>query len=265
MKTYKLVAAALLAGFSLALQLANNVIGLQTGWGMTVDLVGLPILLALFVFGYGTALEALFAVSVGIALIASSGVIGAVMKFSATLPMLAVPAFVFIAKRRKLEARRLFVLLGLLLVAFIAAFAAFAYLASYSSQAFGSSIAAGVFPILGFAAFSYLLLWLWRRYGSEEELRGAFSWKEALAVLAIALVLRGLLMIAANFYFAGPLFFKTTPAELAAFISSIPVPFLGASAWYVSVFLWNALQGAIEFSLAWLIAFNFKFAEKYGA
>ncbi len=265
MKTYRLVAAALLAGLSLALQLANNVVGVPTGWGMTVDLVGLPVLIALFVLGYGTALETLLAVCIGIALLASSGYIGAVMKFSATLPMLAVPAFYLIAKRRKLEPSRLFVLLGLLLAAFIAAFAAFAYLAFYSSQAFGSSLAAGVAPMLGFAGFSYLLLRLWKRYGSEEELRGVFSWKEALAILAIAVSLRGLLMIVANFYFAGPLFFRVTPGELAAMVSAVPFPFLGPSAWYASIFLWNALQGAIEFALAWIIAFRLGFAEKYGA
>jgi riboflavin transporter FmnP len=265
MRTYRLVAAGLLAGLSLALQLVNSAVGIPSGWGMTVDLVGLPILLALFILGYGTALEALLAASIGIALIAQTGVIGAVMKFSATLPMLAVPAFYLIAKRRKLEPARLFMLLGLLLVAFVAAFAAFAYFAFYSLQAFGSSVLAGIAPILGFAGFSYLLLWLWRKYGSDHELRGVFSFREAAAILLIAVALRGLLMIAANFYFAGPLFFHVAPAELAAMISSVPVPFLGSSAWYASVFLWNALQGALEFALAWVIAFRFGFAEKYGA
>ncbi|MFH1200379.1 MAG: hypothetical protein V1708_04895 [Candidatus Micrarchaeota archaeon] len=265
MKTYHLVSAALLAGLALALQLFNNVVGVPSGWGMTIDLVGVPILLALFVLGYGTALEALFATSIGIALIAQSGVIGAVMKFSATLPMLAVPAFYLIAKRRKLAPARLLALLGLLLAAFIASFAALAYFAFYSQQSFGGSILSGVVPILGFAGFSCLLLWLWRRYGSEHELRGAFSWKEALGIMSIAVVLRGLLMIVANFYFAGPLFFHVTPDELAAMISSVPIPLLGPSAWYASIFLWNAVQGALEFALAWVIAFKFGFAQKYGA
>ncbi|MFH1106522.1 MAG: hypothetical protein V1787_01355 [Candidatus Micrarchaeota archaeon] len=265
MKTYALVAAGLLAGLSLALQLVNNVIGVPTGWGMTVDLVGVPALIAFFVLGYNAGLQVLVASFIGIAFLSPTGVIGAVMKFSATLPMLAVPAFYLAAKRRKIEPGRLLVLLGLLLAAFIAAFAAFAYLIAYSGEAFGGTVAAGIAPILAFAGFAYLLLRLWKRYGSEKELRGVFSWKEALAILAVAAALRGLLMIAANFYFAGPLFFRVTPAELATMISAVPVPLLGPSAWYASVFLWNAVQAAAEFGLAWLIAFRFGFAERYGA
>ena len=264
MRTYRLVAAGLLTGLALALQLASGAVGIQTGWGMTIDLVAVPILIALFVLGYGTALETLLATGIGIALLAPTGYIGAVMKFSATLPMLAVPAAYLIAKRRKLEPPRLLALMAILLAACVLVFALIAYLAFYSGEAFGNSLFTGIAPLFGLAAFSYLLLVLWREYGSEQELRGVFSWKEALALFAFAAALRGLLMIVANFYFAGPLFYRMTPAALAGFIAGVPVPFFGASAWYASIFLWNVVQAAAEFWIAWLVAFRFGFAKRYG-
>ena len=52
MKTYWMVAGAMLSAIAVIFQLVHGVIGINTGFGMTVDLVGVPILLAFFLFGF---------------------------------------------------------------------------------------------------------------------------------------------------------------------------------------------------------------------
>jgi len=59
-------------------------------------------------------------------------------------------------------------------------------------------------------------------------------------------------MVIANYYFAGPLFFGMSTGEM---LKAIP--------WQL-IFGWNAIQGALEYTAAWIIAYRFKIAEKYG-
>ncbi|MBN1896190.1 MAG: hypothetical protein JW789_00495 [Candidatus Aenigmarchaeota archaeon] len=70
--------------------------------------------------------------------------------------------------------------------------------------------------------------------------------KHGIAAVAVAVVLRGLITIPFNYYFAIPIWTGWSPAEA---IEMIP--------WW-AIFAINAVQTAIEFSVAWLIVFRFR-------
>ncbi len=266
MKTYRLVAAALLSAFAFLLQLYNDVIGIPTGFGMTVDLVGVPVLLAFFVLGYEAALYVLVLLALLITFASPTSYIGAIMKFAATLPMILVPSLYLIARKRKMNATQ-WLALFLLVLAVLGVFFAFSgYLYQYASLQFeGNGFLVGLLPFLLLLVFSYVLLRVWRSHENDVEPARLSFWQNASLVLALAVLLRGIFTVIANFYFAGPLFFKVSPAAFAGFVESAPLPFFGASAWYWVIFFWNTVQGIVEFALAWLLAFKFRLFEKYGA
>jgi len=269
-KVYKLVAAALLAGLAVFFQFYNGVLGVQTGFGMTVDLAALPVLVALFVLGYGYAFEALLVLTLAIALIAETGYIGAIMKFAATLPMIALPALYVVAFKQKLDFARAaaLVLLGSLVA--IAVFALLSYPAVFAySQAGGISVAGvylvGLLPVALMALVSLALYKFFAEHAEGEALFKLSGAKHALAVLALALVIRGISMVVANAFFAGPLFFKIQPHEFIAFVESLNLPLFGkGGAWFAVIFFWNCVQGVLEFGLAWFVAYKFAFAKRYG-
>ncbi|MBU1197901.1 hypothetical protein KJ765_05330 [Candidatus Micrarchaeota archaeon] len=265
MRTYALVAAALLAAIGMLFQFANSIIGIPTGFGMTIDLVAVPVLLAFFVLGYEVALYVLVLLALLITFASPTSFVGAIMKFSATLPMFFIPTLYLMARKRGFDAVKLFGILVLAVILLGVLFALGGYSYAFSETLFENALLIGVLPFLVLVAFSYFLLHIWKRYGADLTLSSLASWKSALFVLALALLLRGILMIFTNFYFAGPLFFKISPQEFTSFVESVPLPFLGSNSWYFVVFFWNALQGAMEFTIAWLIAFRFGFARKYGA
>lgn len=270
MKVYKLVAAALLAGLAIFFQFYNSALGVQTGFGMTVDLAALPVLIALFVLGYEYAFEALLVLTLAIALIAETGYVGAIMKFAATLPMIALPALYVVAFKQKLDFARAaaLVLLGSLVA--IAVFALLSYPAVFAySRAGGISVAGvyliGLLPVALMALVSLALYKFFAEHAEGEALFKLSGAKHALAVLVLALVIRGISMVVANAFFAGPLFFKIQPQDFIAFVESLNLPLFGkGSAWFAVIFFWNCVQGALEFGLAWLIAFKFAFAKRYG-
>ena len=63
MKTYDIVIIALLAALAGVFQVTNGVLGIPTGFGMTVDLVAIPVLLAFFLFGFEHAVLVLIVTS----------------------------------------------------------------------------------------------------------------------------------------------------------------------------------------------------------
>jgi riboflavin transporter FmnP len=269
-KVYKLVATALLAGLAIFFQFYNGVLGLQTGFGMTVDLAALPALLALFVLGFDASFEVIVVLALAIALIAETGYIGAIMKFAATLPMLALPALYVVAFKKKLDVARIaaLVLLGSLVV--VAIFALLSYPALLASQNFGGLPLAGVYfigllPVALIALVSLALYKFFAEHAQSEALLKLSSAKHALAVLVLALVIRGISMVITNAFFAGPLFFHLQPHDFIAFLENTSLPLFGkGSAWFGVIFFWNCVQGALEFGLAWLIAFRLAFAKRYG-
>lgn len=89
MKTQEITAYAALAAISAVFQLVH--LGYLTPWGMWIDIVAIPWILALFLYGGRGALTVSVVGAVIITLVAPSTWLGASMKWLATLPMFAVP------------------------------------------------------------------------------------------------------------------------------------------------------------------------------
>lgn len=247
MKSYKLIASAFLAALAFALQVSNDVIGIPTGFGMTIDLAAVPIMLALFVFGAEYAMLTLMVLGAIILVSAPTGAVGAVMKVGATLPMVLVAYY---AGKAKNPLDYVYLAVGTI-VGVVALF----YL---STQAFMlSTYLGGIIPIGVLLGLTYFI--------TKDKEKGDLSKSGvALYALVLAVLLRGAVATIANLYFAGPVFFHMSADEFISFLSSLDVPLLGKGAGWFVLFFWNALQGAIEFGIAWVLAFNFGLAKRYG-
>ncbi len=269
MKTYNLVAASLLAALAIVFQISNDFIGIKTGFGMTVDLVAVPILLAFFILGFKTALDVVIVLTLVIALTASTGYIGAIMKFAATLPMIAIPALYALSLKGTVDWKKGIAIILLGTIVLTALFAFLAYPTVNLAETLGKTnvlgfYLVGLLPIILIALTAYLLHWFLT--GQENAMELFSKPHHALLVLALAVVVRGVAMVIANLYFAGPLFFKIPPHEFIAFIESQNILFFGkGAAWYGAIFFWNVVQGVIEFAIAWFIAFKLGFARKYSS
>ena len=247
MKSYKLIASAFLAALAFILQVSNDVIGIPTGFGMTIDLAAVPVMLALFVFGAEYAMLTLMALGAIILVSAPTGAVGAVMKVGATLPMVLVAHYAGRAKNA-LD------FIGLSAATLLGVVALF-YL---STQAFMlNSYLGGIIPIGVLLGLAYLTT---KDRGSGD-LSGL---RIAAYALALAVLLRGAVATVANIYFAGPVFFHMSADEFISFLDSLDVPLLGKGAGWFVIFFWNALQGAVEFGVAWVLAFRFGLAKRYG-
>lgn len=240
MKTKTLIAAAMLAALAFILQIGNGILGIPTGFGMTVDLVAVPILLAFFVLGYEAAFYSLGLLGLFILFTSPTGYIGAIMKIAATLPMFMVPV---IMKRRDLLTISSLIILLLIPVVAIQ----YSVYLSYIS---------GLITIAGIILVGYML-----KKTKKIELSNTTM---ALFALAAAVILRGVFMIIINLYFAGPLFFNLTPGEFMGFLDSVDFIGLGAGWGAYLIFIWNVVQGTIEFGIAWILAYKYGFAERYG-
>jgi len=248
MRTYKLIASALLGALAFVLQISNSFLGIPTGFGMTVDLAAVPILLAFFVHGAEFGAYSLLLLGLIILGTSPTGAIGAVMKVGATLPMVIIPYYALKSKTLKdyavLAAAAMLVLL------------AFFYL---SAQAFLlASYLAGLVPIAVLLALAYLIT-----HVKEESTVDLSSPRLAVAVLLLAVIIRGIVATIANLYFAGPVFFHISPEDFIGLLQSIELPFIGGSGWWFLIFFWNAVQGAIEFGIAWMLAYRFGLARRY--
>lgn len=265
-RTYGLVATAMLAALAFVLQYANGVLGLQTGFGMTIDLVAVPVILALFLFGVESSIEVLAVATIFIALFAQTGPIGAAMKFAATAPTVIVFAAYAIARSKGGSAHVLALAAVAAAVFSIGLYAAGGLMHSWLDGAGG--LLFGLLPVLAMALIIYAAL---RHFERQRKVKDAlhkpsiFSDARMVALLALAAIaIRGAAMIVANFYFAGPLYFKISPEQFVSLINSSDLLFFGkGAAWYAAIFAFNAMQAAIEIAVAWLIAYRFGFAKKY--
>ncbi|MCX6770830.1 MAG: hypothetical protein NTX79_02130 [Candidatus Micrarchaeota archaeon] len=304
-KTYRLVATATLAALAFVLQYANGALGLQTGFGMTIDLVAVPIILALFMFGVESAIEVLAVATIFIALFAPTGPIGAAMKFAATAPTIAVFAAYLIMRGKGTGAPAIALAALAAIVFSVGLFAAGGMM--NSAMGGNAGLLFGLLPIFLMLLITYTVLRYFERerrvkdamhkpslflpfgkkgrnqnvatfWGAAEPKfcsricpsganSAAFADARVLALLAVAvIIIRGAAMVVSNFYFAGPLYFKISPEQFVSFVSSSDLLFFGkGAAWYVAIFAFNALQAAIEIAVAWLIAYRFGFARKYAA
>lgn len=126
MNLYRYVSVALLAALGVAFQFLH--VGYLSPWGMWIDIVAVPVLLALFLFDVKHSLAVAVLISVVIAISAPSGFIGAIMKFLGTLPMFIVLGMG--AKWKGLDLSKISPL-ALLLVAAIAIRAVITVVANY--------------------------------------------------------------------------------------------------------------------------------------
>lgn len=92
--TDEVVFASFLAAISIVFQIGHVFTGVSTPWGMWIDIVAVPWIVAYFIKGFKTALLTAVLASFVMSLIAPSGYIGATMKFVATFPMIVVPALI---------------------------------------------------------------------------------------------------------------------------------------------------------------------------
>lgn len=259
MRSYRLIATGMLAGLAIALQFLGEALSIQTGFGMRIDLVGVPILLALFLFGFEAALDVLIVVALAISIAAPTGFIGAIMKFAATLPMIIVPPAIAMALHEKRREK----ILGLVLLALLAVVVVFAVLA-YSSVTISELAEAGLgFYVVGLVPIALMVL---VALVLKKTVRNAmYPLKIAAAACLLALLVRGVAMVIANAYFAGPLFFKMSPHDFISFVESQEVLLFGKGGlWFLVIFLWNAVQGALEFAVAWFLAFKAGFFARFG-
>ncbi len=113
-RTIKVTSASMLAAVSIVFQIFH--VGYLTPWGMWIDLVAIPWILAYFIFGFRTSLLTAAVSGALIALLAPSGYIGASMKLLATVPMIVGPALVLWISKRKREdfSRRRWIILAFL-------------------------------------------------------------------------------------------------------------------------------------------------------
>jgi len=110
---YRYVSIALLAALAVVFQVFH--VGYLSPWGMWIDIVAVPVLLALFLFDTKDAFLVAVLLAMVISVAAPSGFVGATMKFVTTLPMFLVIGLV--AQRRKLDVSNVFHLVPLLLLA----------------------------------------------------------------------------------------------------------------------------------------------------
>ena len=254
LKTYQLMAIALLAALGAVFQLSHDVLGVSravTGF-MYVDLVAVPVLLAFFVLGFEASLYVAVLISLLITILTGDW-IGASMKFAATLPMMLVPALMLLLMRRKYE------ILDVVLV--IVGSIALAVVALILAGTVGSSpivtgfvkdkLVLGLLPIIVLAGWSVLLAYLWRKYGGSVDMTLLARSDVLVLTLLLALLVRGFATVVSNYYYAIPIFFgMDTESAMSAF------------PWYI-IFGWNAVQGIIEMGIAWVLAFRFGFVERY--
>ena len=104
LKTYEMTAAAALAALSASLQIVH--IGWASPWGMWIDLVAIPWLIAYFLYGGRTAFVVSLVGAIIITIAAPSSWLGALMKWLGTLPMWLVPFAIEKAMRLKAGAFR---------------------------------------------------------------------------------------------------------------------------------------------------------------
>jgi riboflavin transporter FmnP len=248
MKTYRLIACALLAALAFILQISNGILGFPSGFGMTIDLAAVPILLALFIFGAEYAILTLAVLTLIILTTSATGYIGALMKLAATLPMIIVPYFMTREKTPWKEVADAFlVIVGVL--------ALFAISVEFAKMP-GLEMLAGIIPLLVVIGAGY---WIGKQGGkvdlSDVKLAG-------LALLVAALA-RSTLMTFANLYFAGPVFYHMSPNEFIALLNAVFLPVLGSKMGWFVIFFWNFVQSIVEFTIAWIPAYYFGFAKRH--
>ncbi len=176
MKTYEISAFAALAAISAVFQIIH--LGYQTPWGMWIDVVAIPWILAFFLYrGRGSLIVSTIGAII-ITLVAPSTWLGASMKWLATMPM-------------------------------------------------------------------WLMLWLWQVV-FKLKLKDFKKLRVIIPCIILGIILRGLIVIPVNYYYAIPIWTGWTPEQA---MEMLP--------WWI-IFSLNAVQGVLEVIVAWLLVFKFR-------
>jgi len=247
MRSSKILACLILTIIAFFLQFYNDAIGIQSGFGMTLDLAAVPVLLALFIFGAEYAMLVLALLALIILGVSPTGYIGALMKLAATIPLIAIPYWIGHEKN---------ISKGVLGAAIIVAITLAVFgLATYFASIPGLEMLTGLFPLALVAILGY---WIARRGGKVD----LSSPKLALIALITAAFARSIIMTLANLYFAGPAFYGLSPGEFLLALDAVSLPLLGSGLGWFVIFFWNMVQSVIEFALAWLIAYPLGLAKR---
>ncbi len=176
MKTYEISAFAALAAISAVFQIVH--LGYQTPWGMWIDVVAIPWILAFFLYrGRGSLIVSIIGAII-ITLVAPSTWLGASMKWLATMSM-------------------------------------------------------------------WLMLWFWQII-FKLKLKDFKKLRIMIPCILLGIILRGLIIIPTNYYYAIPIWTGWTPEQA---MEMLP--------WWI-IFSLNAIQGILEVVIAWLLVFKFR-------
>jgi riboflavin transporter FmnP len=176
MKTYEISACAALAAISAVVQIVH--LGYMTQWGMWVDIVAIPWMLAFFLYRGKAAFFVSIVGAIIITLVDPSTWLGAGMKWLATMPMWLIP-------------------------------------------------------------------WIFQR-SYKLRLKDFKKLRIIVFCLILAIIVRGIIVIPFNYYFALPIWTGWSPEK-----AMLMLP------WWI-IFSLNAIQGILEVMIAWLLVFKFK-------
>ncbi len=230
---YHEILSVVFASLALILSLSNELIGIPTGFGMTVDLSAVPVFLSLFLISYKHSIKTLGIFTFALVFLAPTGFIGGIMKFTATLPLILIP-YIF----QKLDKQSIILLL-LITVMLIFSFA----------------ILSNLFIVNEFFSSLLLILFSFSFMFSIKEVKFKISLPVVFSFI-LAIFVRGIVMTVTNIYFAGPLFFKIPSSQLISFVESVGIPFIGKTSIFFVIFFWNLIQSLVDVGVAYIIASN---------
>lgn len=215
---------------------------------MTLDFAAVPVLLALFIFGAEYAMLVLALLALIILGVSPTGYIGALMKLAATIPLIVVPYLIANEKRAVNGLLGAFAIVLITLAVF--------GLSTYFASLPGLEMLIGILPLIFVAILGY---WMATKGGKVD----LSSPKLALIALVAAAFARSIIMSLANLYFAGPVFYGTSPSDFLATLDAVPLPLLGAGMGWFVIFFWNMVQSVIEFGCAWIIAYPLGLVKRF--
>ena len=89
-RAFKISIVALMLALTAVFEFINRALPLRVPWGMSIDFVALPIIITFFILGTRYSLLTAVGMFFILIIIGFAGFVGAVMKFSATVPMVLV-------------------------------------------------------------------------------------------------------------------------------------------------------------------------------
>lgn len=244
--------------------------GFSFAWGMWIDLVAVPWIIAFFLFGFRTALITSLVMFVVISFIAPTSVLGAMMKWIATVPMFVIPAVFLFKKKRALFASTVttMFIIGALVLIFFHSVAQPTQIntgqcyfdnvdplsTKIELQQTKFDLSLSLVPIAEIL-FPFLILILavsaLNKISESQKPTIYASIKLVALPILLAILARGFITTVLNYYFAIPVFWGIPPA------CALKIP------WLV-IFGLNAVQGLVEVGVAWVVVFKSGLSESFG-